>query len=173
MKFDFEAAIDAAIQPVGTRAFHAIVKTCTDGLPSGMISLDLWKTELIAKQPTESEANAASHIAMWIEEEAKKSIIRLFLNVEFRAALTKDMQKGHARKMSQQKQVRRTSVFLKACTEAPGKPTKIILNEMQARGEIEDVGDAYLIVVKELDRSAWARISKTTMDSKLSRLKKS
>ena len=86
-KFDFNHALDKAVAPVGDRAFRAIYKTLADGLPpGGLIRDQLWKADNVSRQLTEADTKSTARVALWIEEEARNSIIRLFLDDEFRAA---------------------------------------------------------------------------------------
>lgn len=171
MKYDFKAAIDRAAKPVGDRAFHALVKTITDGWPRGLIGADIWKSDLISRQPTEDEAGAAAYVARWIEEEAANTVMRLFLDADFRAALKKDMQTGHARTMASDKKMRRSLPFVDAIKSAPKESTKEILKRLEGEKKIEDAGDVYLIVNEGTNRDTWARVAKTTINSKFSRLR--
>ena len=173
MKFDFKAAVEKAVEPVGKRAFHAIYKTLTDGLPlGGIIRNEMWKTDHVSRQLTENESKNAAWVALWIEEEARNSIVRLFLDKDFRAALTKDMQTGHARKMAGERSARRTTVFKDALKVNPSRPTKEIVCDLERDGKMVDEGDYYLIVGESSDRNNWQRIAKITIDAKLSRLRK-
>ncbi len=171
MKFDFKAAIDRAAIPVGDRAFHALLKIATDGWPRGLIGAEIWKSDLVFRQPTENEVAAAGYVARWIEEEAASTVARLFLDAGFRAALKKDMQTGHARKMASDRKRRRSAPFMDAIKAAPKKSAKEILKELQRDKKLEDVGDAYLIVDEQTSRDSWERVAKTTLDSKISRLR--
>jgi hypothetical protein len=170
MEYDIEKAISKAVEPVGAQSFHALVKTLTDGLPMGV--LDLWQTDLVSRQPTEIEAQAAARVALQIEDTARLCFARLFLNSEFRAALIKDMQAGHGLKMAKIKTIRRTKPFEEAIRQSPSKSTKEIINDLLAKGRLIDDGNDYLIVNAETDRSRWAKVAKTTLDSKFSKLRK-
>jgi hypothetical protein len=171
MKYDFEAAFGRAIEPVGDRAFRALVKTVVDGLPRGLIGASMWESELISRQPTESEAHAAAYVARLIREEAAGAIARLFSDASFRAALKRDMQTGHARGMASNRKKRRSSLFMAAIQAAPQKSTKEILKELEGENKILDAGDVYLIVDDGTNRDSWERVAKTTLDSKFSRLR--
>lgn len=170
MKYDFKKAIAKAVEPVGSRAFHALVKTVTDGLPRGL--LEVWNTDLTAREVTKEEASAAAIVSLEIEKEARLALSRLFLDDEFRSALTKDLQTGHGRKLAKNRKERLTAPFDKALRLAPDKPTKDLLNNLIGEGKLEVEGEFYLLVDPATERKKWKRYSEGTLNSKFSRLRK-
>lgn len=172
IKAEFEDTINKAVERVGVRVFHDFIKLVTDGLPDDPSALALWETDITSRQASKREAEIADQLALRIEEEMQFAILSMFLDAEFRAFLKKDFRTGHARRMAKNKKNQRTSVFAAALMAAPEKSTKEILKEMEARDELEDIGDFYLIVKPGIDREQWPRIAKTSLDSKLSRLRK-
>jgi hypothetical protein len=167
-----QAFVNKAIEQVGNRVFHDFVKIVTDGLPDNPSAQKLWETDVTARQVSPAEAKLASQLALGIEEEMNDAIHLMFMDADFRALLKKNFRTVQVRRMAKDKKNQRTLPFAAALRAAPKKSTKEILKEMEARNEIEDIGDAYLIVEPGRDRAQWPRIAKTSLDSKMSRLRK-
>jgi hypothetical protein len=167
-----QALISKAVEQVGDRVFHDFVKIVTDGLPDNPSALKLWETDITARQISKRDADLAAQLALRIEEEMNNAILLMFMDAEFRALLKKNFRTVHARGMARDKKNQRTLPFAAALMAAPKKSTKEILKDMEARDEIEDIGDAYLLVKPGSDRAQWPRIAKTSLDSKISRLRK-
>lgn len=172
----FFRIFNEAFEQVSMQIFHHLIKTQTDGLPNDLGSLEIWKTALISRGPTETEVAASSRLALAIENEAYnviyKSVLFNFLNhPQVSSSLQKRIVASRARAMAHKKKLERTLLFEAALKTATRKSTKEVLRDMEASGKIEDMGDHYLIVHPNRDRARWLKIKKTTIDSKLSRLR--
>lgn len=158
------------------RIFHDLIKTQTDGVPDDLSSLELWQTDLTSREPTEKESKIASRLTLLIEEEAHEVIYKLLFDFiddpAVSACLYSRMAPIQAFRMAPKRRVEKTLLFESALQAAPKKSTKDILRDLEASGKIEDIGDHYLIVDSNSDRDQWKRVKKTSLDSKLSRLRR-
>ncbi|MGD9659779.1 MAG: hypothetical protein AB7U63_00760 [Porticoccaceae bacterium] len=171
--FTFEATFRKAVEPVGKAAFHTLCKLLSEGLPpDDPQGRALWDSDLTKRELSDIETSKAAALALAIEEQAFKSILRTLAADGFLEAISSLIETAHAQAMAKQRSKVRTDPFTTYLKRNPDISSKEIVRTMEAEGIIEAHNDYYLIVNQSLDRSEWPKVKLSSMPSKLSRLRR-